>query len=688
MGQSVGIIRMLLKSPSRSIGTRLFIVIICVVSVIAATVGIVSYQIASRSLVDQVKASSLQTVALAGEKLDMQQQFYLNVAGQLVNNSLFIENLFQLTSKEQRDEDRDRMSRDIRGLFDQLALSDARIRDITLIPLEDPNIRAISTIREGLEVNAAASWIEPIRSAGGKEVWLPIETEGYLGSSPKPLFAFGKLLGRNNIGSHEFILLVQIEASALEAMIQGVQISPSSTIAILDAGNRIIARSGHSDETVTRMKAGSVEGPSGSYISEDSGQPVLYSYRASKLSGWIVAGTAPMSELTGAVKQIYLLTVFSIAGGFIIAVFIGLWLIRSIGRPLVHLETLMSKAASGDFRGRLNLRGRDEIGKLSGAYNRMMQQIGSLVSEAYHTVDHVLVSSKEMADSAVHTARAANEIDEASKQIASGASGLAVNAESSSGNVMQMGVKLSEALLLQERMESSAQEADAACRRGEATITGFIQNTNETERRMATVSDRIEELSGSVGAIRDVLRLMTHMAKQIKILSLNAMIEASRAGTAGAGFKVIASEIGILADHSSQSIGQVQTLTVNVEEEMSATVLAMLEANPLFQQMVSEVYGVQSAFDDIQNQMLQLIQASEEVSASLTQLTGTQEMLASSIEEVAYVAQQTSSSTEQVVALCTAQAAVGDQLVELSSRLITISDRLREQMASFQVNES
>jgi methyl-accepting chemotaxis protein len=668
-----GLMRSLVKPPHRSIGTRILLLFVCMVTVLVAAVGLLSYRIASQSLIGQAKATSEQTIRLAGEKLDVKQRFYQDLSNQLTHNNTFTDHLFQIAIPDIGADERERRMAEIRDMLGQLVLSDKAIRDITLIPLEN-EIAAISTIGQAIQLKLDEPWIEKVRANGGTPLWLPPRESGYLGSSPKPLIAYGKLLGKRNIGSRDFILLVQVDAAVLDD-IADIQLSPGGNAAILDEHGTMLAMQTPTDVFASMLLPRDVE--AGSMQSEDG--RLLYAFRLSPVSGWTVVGSAPIRELTRAADHIRLITIAVIAGSVVAATMIGLMLVLAISRPLTELEALMAQTAAGNFRGRMRLTRQDEIGRVAEAYNAMAQQIGRLVAGTHRTVEELLRSSRQISGAATETAGSAAEVGHASEQIAKGAVGLSGIAEESAGHVERMSA-------LQRRMALSASEADAASGQGAMATSGLLDKASATELRFRVVSERIDGLSGGAHAIHGLLQLMTDMAKQTKILSLNASIEAMRAGTAGAGFKVIADEIRALAEQSGASIGKVAGLTATIQAEVSATIAAIQEALPTFEEMIDEVGEVSRVMEDVQVCSAQVIACSAEVTDALEQLQQTQQLMAASIEEVAAVSEQSSASTEQVASLCMGQRAIGDNLVALSDKLKEVSANLEEQMNQFQVD--
>jgi methyl-accepting chemotaxis protein len=680
------VLRMLFRMPARSIGTRLFVLFVCIITVLVGGVGLVSYQIAGSSLVKQIETSSEQAISLTAEKLDMRLQYYLDVSRQLTNNSSFIQHLFQIGIPDLGDSERESRYNQIRDLLDQLALSDPLIRDITLIPLED-NISFISTKREGVNYHLAASWINEVRGAAGKAVWLPVASNGYIGSDSKQLFAYGQILGRSNIGSHDFLLLVQIEATLLQEMIAEVGLSQGAGTAIVDHEGDMITsnKSDHAWDSFEIPDTGEIEG---SFHYADDRASILYAYRISPVSGWTVVGFAPLKELTGAVDQIRLLTIVSILICMLIAFIIGIWLVLMIGLPMSRMEVYMAQAASGDFRGRVTVKGKDEMANVAEAFNRMMEQIGKLVVETRLVVKEVGVTSLQMADAAAETAHSAGEIRVASEEIAYGATELASNADNSNRRVDLMGERLAKTLLLQNAMTASALEVNDVCRSARDTVDDLIGKSEESKQRFQIMSTRMHGLSKSTLSISIMLQVMTDLSKRIKILSLNASIEAARSGASGTGFMVIASEIRQLAEQSGSSIKEVGDMTESIHHGVSSAVSAMADALPIFSELLGEVQAVNQVFEKVQIQMEQLISGSADITTAIQYLHETQELLTASIQEVSSVSQQSSASSQQVASLCSAQAVIGDRLVVLSDSLKRTSNKLEDQMNHFQIEST
>ncbi|NOU66980.1 HAMP domain-containing protein [Paenibacillus sp. LMG 31461] len=684
MTYMMNIVRMLFQRPSRSIGTKLFLIFFCSLGVSVIGMGLFSSRIAENAIIDQMKKSSQDLVTTAGEKLDMKQQFYIDLSNQLISDSTFTKNLFQISNAGIAKAELQRRTSEMRDVFDQLALSDQSIRDITLIPIQT-SLDIISTQREGLSSDLrTASWIQTIRSASGKPVWMPIEDKGYLGDSPKPLFAYGRLLGKNNVGSEDFILIVQIEANVLQTMVNAFQLSDGAeTFITTQSGKLILSNNKVSNTHTISLPANPTV--SGSFIDKHvSGVRNLMAYRQSSISNWSFIAVAPLAELTKSVSKIQKMTYLFIGLNILIALMIGLWIVFMVGKPLAHIVKLMRLAADGNLTGRLSVQNRnDEIGQVEFAYEQMMENIGALILSSRESVIEVTEFSKRMSSAAEITVISAREIHAATDQIAGGAIDLASNAEQSAERMEQMSTSLTDVFSLQRIMAHSAEEVEEVCRTGGNSVHDLLRKAGDTEASFRVVAGKVNSLQESASSVRAILKILKEITNSTKILSLNASIEATRAGAAGASFKVIATEIRQLAVRSNASIGQVGQYTDIILQEVESTVGAMSDALPFFQDMNVEVFEVFNLFTRIQEEMKQLLTRATDVTLSLNKLNAVQSVLGQAIFEVSAVSQESSASTEQVASLCSTQLTIGEQLLELSTRLNQISGQLARHMSHF-----
>ncbi|MNN46321.1 Methyl-accepting chemotaxis protein McpC [compost metagenome] len=168
-------------------------------------------------------------------------------------------------------------------------------------------------------------------------------------------------------------------------------------------------------------------------------------------------------------------------------------------------------------------------------------------------------------------------------------------------------------------------------------------------------------------------------------MSLNASVEAARAGLAGKGFMVIAVEIRRLAEETRQSIKVVSDIVDSITMDMNDTVSTLSEVNPLYARQKKVVQDTSQIFQSVQEQMddfnLQLVS----VTNSIENLNKSQFIMSDAMGQVSAVAEQSSATSQEVASVSEHQKEVADKLVELSVNLENASSKLQEKLAKFTI---
>ena len=197
----------------------------------------------------------------------------------------------------------------------------------------------------------------------------------------------------------------------------------------------------------------------------------------------------------------------------------------------------------------------------------------------------------------------------------------------------------------------------------------LIGKTGEAEGMIRSMAEKVEHLKESTRSIRKIMDVLGNVAKQTNILSLNASIEAARAGAAGKGFMVVADEIRQLAEQSRQSILVVEGITETIGQEIDATVQTLEDAKPIFQEQIGSVKDANTIFLEVQGRMADLTGSAGTVLESIRILDESQQQLSTAINSVSAVAEQSSATSRRLLRWTSKKLGVSDGLVELSSKL-------------------
>ena len=313
----------------------------------------------------------------------------------------------------------------------------------------------------------------------------------------------------------------------------------------------------------------------------------------------------------------------------------------------------------------------------------MMDNITELVKHTSQSAQDVLNTASELSNASKKTGISAREIAIATEEIANGATNLAVEAERGNDLTITIGSKMRNVIESNVEMGGAASEVEKASQHGITHMTVLTDKTNLTEDMVRSLVQKVNALKESTNSIRKILEVLNNMTKQTNILSLNATIEASRAGAAGKGFMVVADEIRKLADQSRQSIDIVGQITDQISGEIGETVNVLSTAYPIFQEQIGSVKEASEIFWTVQGQMTGFIQQLSQATDSIQELDQSQAILAEAMSSVSAVAEEASATSEEVASLSNEQLTVSGNLIDLSNKLEEVSTRLKETLSRF-----
>ncbi|AHV96510.1 methyl-accepting chemotaxis protein [Paenibacillus sabinae] len=683
-------------NPAKSVGVKLFLIFLSSIVVVVMFLGLMSYTKAKNTIKDNVSEANRQTIIQNAEKLDIILNQYETLALQL---------FFDPEVQGQIDN-----LKNAKSFYDQFVAMDNIGEKLTNQTTSDSNIISFSLIPDNAKQQVMTSGNSKLVSEDMRDKdWYKqaiANTENY-----KPTFAGDSFSSKfywfpvsdvvkestniaivrklQNMGDTSgYVVVIEIKQDALESAFRCVNLGNGSHIQLVSPGGTVIASSVKEEDGKASAYAfikDSKANNSSIETRDAKGRDLLAVFSPLTKADWKLTGIVPTDALVKDAKPILFTTYIAAGAAALLALLLGVWMVRMIARPLARLKDLMGEGAKGNLTVRTPYTSSDEIGQLSASFNLMMERITELVSQTTESARDVLGTAGELGEASRKTAVSAKEIASATEEIAEGAGSLALEAEKGNELTEALSAQMEAVILSNREMDDRARIVGESSGKGMMQLEELLKQTGRTGQMTKALVDKVDNLKQTALSVLKVLDVMKNITQQTNILSLNATIEAARAGAAGRGFMVVAGEIRALADQSKESIALVANITDKIMTEMNETVDVLSEVTPLFAEQMSSVKNTSDIFLSVREQMDGFVASLQSVTSAVDSLKASQTVLSEAMSNVSAVAEQSSATSEEVASLSSEQQSVSDQLVMLSANLESVSGHLKEKLSLFKI---
>ena len=316
-----------------------------------------------------------------------------------------------------------------------------------------------------------------------------------------------------------------------------------------------------------------------------------------------------------------------------VAFFCGYFLHRAIARPLGTLVTVLDAMRTGDLSGRLQAGRRDDFGALAAGFNRMTDDLAGLVGRVQASGLQVNASVTEIASTTREQQATATEIATTTTEI--GATSREISATSK---------KLVSTM---NDVAAVAEQSAVLAGQGQDGLTHMEGTMRRVMDAAGSINAKLAVLSSKAGNISQVVTTITKVADQTNLLSLNAAIEAEKAGEYGRGFAVVATEIRRLADQTAVATYDIDQMVKEIQSAVAAGVMGMDKFSEEVRRGMQEVQQVGGQLSQVIQQVQALAPRVESVNDGMQAQASGAEQITQALTQLSEAAQQTVDSLRQ-----------------------------------------
>lgn len=423
-----------------------------------------------------------------------------------------------------------------------------------------------------------------------------------------------------------------------------------------------------------------------SYIYE--GSRLFAGYAPIDGTEWIFVITADEAEIMSAIPKMIRIILTVMIAVCIVGLGIVFPLDRALTKPLIELTKQSKRISAMDIHENIPekyINRKDEIGTLSQAFQNLTENLRGIMKDLTAAADRVSDTAHELSVSSQQSTVTSESINGSIGDIAGGAW---VQEERIIAGINQSKILESKINLNHEFMghlNLAISQVTSHVENGLIDIEKLNAMTKENDIAMKNICDVILQIKNSSKHIGEASRLISEMARQINLLSLNAAIEAARAGDAGKGFAVVAEEINKLADQSSTSTTHIDAIISELQVKINQAVEGADRVSVTSKKQQESVLDTVQKYHEISKTMKKSEQAVDVLNKSENDMRMAKEEIMEMLKALSDIAKKNVATTQEVSAAMQEQTAANHMVWEISNRLTELSKEHRNTIKRFKI---
>ncbi len=456
----------------------------------------------------------------------------------------------------------------------------------------------------------------------------------------------------------------------------------------ISTGERIIGTD-ISDEVWTTLQKGQV------YTTQDitiNGKPYVASYVPLKDGSGQVIGAAfagqPLTSIETYISAKVRNFVMVAFGMLIATVLLSLISATSLARSIVLAEKAVIEMSTGNLNTKVNERilGRsDEIGDMARAVENLLEKLTGIVGKLQGSADSLYAEGNSLDEMAKQCSDTTDDVSRAVEEISKGAVSQAEEIQNASGQIAEMGTVIEDIV---DNVNHLTETSEAMGRAGDAsteTMQILSVSNDRTSEAIDAIGEQIRLTDESIKKISVATELITSIASQTNLLSLNASIESARAGEAGRGFAVVATEIQKLAVQSNDAAVEIQQIISNLMNESQKTMDEMKQADGLMKEQQEKLNDTKLKFGEVSTGIDVSRDGTEKIRVCADSCNSARTRVIDVISNLSAISEENAASAEETTASMQELNATINMLANEAAKLKDISAGLNEEMKFFRM---
>lgn len=623
-------------------------------------IGVSAYQKSAEGLSEKFTDSTLQTMRMATEYLDMSCDFIRSEGLKYAYDDDLRK--YFLGMFEENPVDKLNFLTSTKSNLLSVQTSNPFISHMHIIPKK--GVSLLSTkLSSGVD-GFLAEYKEDVASGEGRRSipqWIdshPVLDEKVTETEKDYIMAFEMMSQSNNA-----CVVIDIKPSAITDFMEEIDIGDGSIIGFVTSGGRelVVENVEEGKESILPEEGNVFSGQeyytavmdeavadAGTAEVDFQGEKYLFIYSHSADIGFTTCALVPMRVVTSQATEIRNMTIGLVILACVIVVIVGIFITAGIENNMRRISRKFGDVAKGDLTVTVSAKGHDEFQDLAGSATNMITNTKKLVNQVSNATGELEVSAQNVGQASELIHEYSQDITRAIGEINEGMEEQSRHAQECVEKTDILSNEIQEVSHVVERVEKLVDETEGMINKGMEIVQVLGDRAGETTQMTVKVSESIESLRKESEIINSFVATITEITEQTNLLSLNASIEAARAGEAGRGFAVVAEEIRKLADDSAKAAGEIRNNVANITAQTQNSVESASQAKAMVELQTKAVEEVIAVFREMQERMGQLIEGLKDIVVSTEKADGERSAAVAAVKNISDIIEETAGSAETV----------------------------------------
>lgn len=358
--------------------------------------------------------------------------------------------------------------------------------------------------------------------------------------------------------------------------------------------------------------------------------------------------------------------------------------------PIIRVTHSVRKLSRLDFThdevtDKLGKRG-DEIGLMARSVNELNDNLRDVITEVRGQSDSLYATSESLAKEAGDTVNSVRQVEIAVTEVAEGAGNQAEETADATSHVIEMGNMIESSSDTVEQLKACSNAISEAVKSASEILDGLLEINEKATASIDMIYERTNTTNKSVEDIKAAISIITSIADETNLLSLNASIEAASAGEHGRGFAVVASQIRKLAEQSNDSAKRIEDITEKLIEDSGQAVAGMKDVKEIMLVQSSNVKESNEAFDKVKENISVSLREIETLADVTAKIDEARTAVTDTVQNLSAIAEENAASSQESSASVTEVCNIMDKVTAETVKLKDISAKIEEQLREFKIN--